>query len=84
LGGAYSPQRRGGFHVHRADDQRRQPLARGVRGLSASRWRGGGGLRGAGDRRGRRGGRSRAGDSPCGVSHAQDGERGRSKPHEGV
>src|ERR687894_760022 len=84
VGGAYSPQRRGGVHVHRADDQRRQPLARGLCGLSARRGWGGGWLCGAGDRRRRSGGGGGVGNCVGGVPLAQDGQRGRSKPDEGV
>src|SRR3712207_6945702 len=46
-------------------------------------FRSGGGLRGAGDRSGRRGGGGRARHRAGRVPLAQDGERGRSRPDEG-
>ncbi|CAA9410418.1 MAG: NADH-ubiquinone oxidoreductase chain K, partial [uncultured Rubrobacteraceae bacterium] len=84
LGGSGSPQRGRDLHVRGAHDKRREPLARGLRGLSAERRRARGELRRA--RHSDRGGGNRCGAcySAGRVPIPQDRQRGRSHLDEGL
>ncbi|CAA9483597.1 MAG: NADH-ubiquinone oxidoreductase chain K, partial [uncultured Rubrobacteraceae bacterium] len=84
VGGAGAQERGRDLYVRRADDKRREPDARGLRGLSAERRRARGGLRRARDRHSRGGNRGGSCYSAGRVQVQEDRERGRSHLDEGL